>query len=304
MNITITGATGFIGKYLCRELIDSHQLIILTRDIGRAKSQLPYKNINLLDLALPEIKLKEELKNTEVFIHLAANRPKNKNSNQKIDSYLKVLQLTDKILNLLPREKNIRIINVSSKSIYGPNNILPYDETQIPKPESLYGLSKLIGEQQIDIYALKSNFSILHLRLGQVIGWGDSQKNNVTTFLNNALNKRIQQVWGHGNGSRCYIYVKDVVNAITAGIERKETGPFNMVLPKSISHLDLAKNINKIFDNNKLEFLDDKVSDTRIEEIDIANAKKLLNWVPRYAKLETILLDMKKDYEEKNIDWI
>ena len=298
MNITITGATGFIGKYLCRELIGSHQLNILTRDSSSAKSQLPYNNINFLDLYLPQTKLKEELKNTEVFIHLAANRPKKIKSDQNFESYLEVLQLTDKVLNLLPQEKYIRVINISSKSVYGPNNILPYNETQIPKPSSFYGLSKLIGEQQIDMYGLKSNFSILHLRIGQVFGWGDFQENSFGTFLNNALNKKTQQIWGNGSGSRCCIYVKDVVNAITSVIDKKETGPFNILLPVAVSHLDLAKNINKIFENDKLEFLADKPSDTRIEEIDITKAKLLLHWTPQFATIEEVLLDMKKDYDE------
>ena len=61
------------------------------------------------------------------------------------------------------------------------------------------------------------------------------------TFLNNALNKRTQEIWGNGTGTRCYIYVKDVVHSITSVIERKETGPFNILLPKAITHLDLAE---------------------------------------------------------------
>ena len=136
MNITITGATGFIGKYLCSELIGNHQLNILTRDVKKAKSLLPYNNINLLDLSLPQIKLKEELKNTEVFIHLAANRPKKNGSRKNFESYYNILLLTDRILNLLPKDKFIRVVNVSTKSVYGSKNILPYDETQIPKPSS------------------------------------------------------------------------------------------------------------------------------------------------------------------------
>ena len=144
----------------------------------------------------------------------------------------------------------------------------------------------------------------MHLRIGQVIGWGDFKKNGVVTFLNNALNKRTQQIWGNGTGSRCYIYVKDVVHSITSVIERKETGPFNILLPKAITHLDLAETINTIFNNDKLEFLVDKSSDTNIEEIDITKAKTILSWIPQYATLEEALLDMKKDYDEKTIYWL
>lgn len=301
MNIAISGGTGFIGKYLIKELVSGNHLNILTRDSVKAASQLPYEGIHLLDLSAPQLKLKEKLKNTEVLIHLAAYRPPKKVSDQRFESYFNSLRIIDEILNLLPQEKNIRIINISSKSVYGPNNICPYDETQLPKPHTFYGLSKLAAEQIIDVYCLKSNFSVIHLRIGQVIGWGDSQKNIITTFLDNALNKKTQKVWGNGNGSRSYIYAKDVVFAIKSVIKRKETGIFNIAWQNVISHMELAKCINKVFKNDKIEFLEDNPSDSSIEEIDTTKAREVLNWFPQYANLEEALQDMKKDYDEKKL---
>jgi len=300
MDIAISGGTGFIGKYLVKELINGNHLNILTRDTIKAASQLPYEGIHLLDLSAPQFELKEKLKNTEVLIHLAAYRPQ-KVSDQKFESWFNNLKITDKILNLLPQEKNIRVINISSKSVYGPNNIVPYNETQLPKPHTFYGLSKLTAEQIIDVYCLKSNFNVIHLRIGQVIGWGDSQKNIITTFLDNALNKRTQEVWGNGIGSRSYIYAKDVVNAIKSVIKRKETGIFNIAWQNVISHLELAKCINKVFKNDKIEFLVDKPSDSSIEKIDTTKAREILNWFPQYANLEEALLDMKKEYDGKKL---
>src|SRR5262245_30318894 len=56
MQILITGGTGFIGQALCRSLIEkNHQLIVLTRNIQKAKRLLVFNNIQFIE-HLNEIK--------------------------------------------------------------------------------------------------------------------------------------------------------------------------------------------------------------------------------------------------------
>ena len=299
MNITISGGTGFIGKYVVEKLHLNHEITVLTRNVNSVCVEDKVKG-TFLDLSTPDDVLKEQLKKTDVFIHLAAKRPEKKVSDKSFDSYFDYLHFSIRMLDLLKGSACKQIINISTKGVYGLKNSVPFSEEQIPYPTSLYGLSKLFTEQMIDQFVNSNNMLACHLRLGQVIGWGDTNTNLISVFLKNAIAQQKQQIWGEGVGARTYVYVKDVVSAIETVLMHNVEGAYNIGWPKAISHAEMAETINKVFNNTQLEFLRDKPEDKSIEEISTEKATERLGWKPNFCCLEDALYDMKNDYEEKN----
>ena len=300
MNVVISGATGFIGQYVCQSLKKTYKLSLLVRNQSKLTSDA-YKNIDLVPLSLSDEELRMALQSTDAFIHLAAQRPEKKITDQSIETYFDFIRFTNRILSALKESSCKQIINISTKSVYGKKNIPPFTESQIPYPSSHYGLSKLLTEQLLNQFVENSSIRLSHLRLSQVIGWGEKQANIVTAFLNNAINKNKQQVWGNGVGARTYVYVKDVVNTIETALQKRVEGSFNIGWPEATSHSQMAEMINKVFGNPHIEYLTDKPEDISIEEIDTNKAKNELGWRPSFESLECALMDMKKDYEKKTV---
>lgn len=300
MNITISGASGFIGQYVFRHFAKNNLLILLTRNKYIDTSELG-KHCKIVDISCSDKKLKEELKETEVFIHLAAKRPSKKASDQNFSDYIDILRFTDRILKALQDSVCKQIINISTKGVYGKETTIPFTEDQVPFPSSMYGWSKVFTEQMLDRFGTNNNIRVCHLRLAQVIGWGDKQKNIISVLLDNAIRKQTQKIWGKGVGARTYVYIKDVVTAIEHCLNFHAQGVYNIGWHKAISHYQMAESINQVFENNQLEYLTDKPEDTSIETISTYKAKAVLNWEPVFLTLKDALLDMKKDYEEGTI---
>jgi nucleoside-diphosphate-sugar epimerase len=96
------------------------------------------------------------------------------------------------------------VIYTSSAAVYG-EGFSPHRETEVPKPEGLYGRSKYLGElvtrMTFDDYTI--------LRLGNV--YGDGQGNGVVDIFKNGGNT----IYGDGKQIRDYVHVSKVAQAIT-----------------------------------------------------------------------------------------
>jgi len=115
-------------------------------------------------------------------------------------------------------------------------------------------------------------------------------------------------VWGSGNQTRSFIYVKDAVEGIIAtmkyGINK---GPFNIGTPDRVTIRELAKKIVTLVEKLhrkkiKIEYDPSKPTGVIGRAADISKAQSLLNWSPRtslWVGLAETILWMQKDIEKK-----
>ena len=138
--------------------------------------------------------------------------------------------------------------------------------------------------------------NIKSLRFAQVIGTGERKGFLINTLIDNAREKKQQTIFGDGSQRRQYIYVKDVSRAILKALEHtEEKGVFNIGLPGSISNLELAECINKVFGNEGNLKLDlSKKMNSNTDEMNVTKAKELLGFEPSFD-LEQIFEDILKD---------
>ena len=286
MNIVITGATGFIGKYLVDELItQDQQLTLLGRDIERLRSNFSedgHEGVSLVetkyDNDLPQI-----LEGADAVIHLNGLR------------WLKDKMLRDYITNNVIPTENLysasakvgikNIIFLSSIAVYNPRvNVSPLVEDVDCFPATHYGISKLLCEKIGSYYNSEFGMKIKNLRVGQVVGLGERQGFMLAEFTRRAAAKEALAVFGDGTGARDYIYVLDVVAAILLAIRHHEiSGVYNISLGKPVTHLQLAKTINDAFGNSgNLEIFPDKPHDKVIQWMSFKRAWQELGWQPQW----------------------
>lgn len=106
-----------------------------------------------------------------------------------------------------------RIINMSSAAVYGNPTSLPILENTSLLPMSPYGWHKLYAEQICKEYYYLYNLHTINLRLFSVYGEGLKKQLFWDTYQKTKYSTNIE-LFGSGNETRDFIYIKDLVNAI------------------------------------------------------------------------------------------
>ena len=170
--LLITGATGYIGRFLTRRLLeDGYSVSLLTRDKHKVPNEFKTKGCKIYQ---GDIKNKDTLKDIEEvdgIFHLAAD--KTINGDREILWRANVLG-TKNLLDLSLKLGVKKFIFASSIEAVGPASLaaLPVDETFPPKPANPYGESKLDAEELVNEYHKKDSLNTVVARIGTVYGLG------------------------------------------------------------------------------------------------------------------------------------
>jgi len=233
--ILVTGAAGFIGFHLCRALKSAGHAVVgidtLTAyyDIGLKEARraaLHDLGIEVLPLDLADLHtvaaVLSRFPGLTHLYHMAA-QPGVRYSIEapysyveaNITGFLTVLE----IVRHAPRP--VHLLYASSSSVYGRNTKMPYavgDRTDQPK--SFYGATKKAGEALAYSYAGMYGLAMTGFRFFTVYGpWG---RPDMAPFLfaDAILSGRAIRVFNHGDLSRDFTYIDDVVAGLVAAKDR------------------------------------------------------------------------------------
>lgn len=266
--ILITGASGFIGSHLCKNLIDKgHEVIALFSLHG------DIANSNTLDSINEKV---------DKVIHLAASTfvP---DSWQKPDEFFRVNSLgTVKVLEFC-RKNNTSLIYISAY-LYGQPKEVPTTENEIPKPNNPYAFSKYIAEQACFFYANYLNVPSLIIRPFNVYGPGQPENFLVPTIIKQVLNNNEVTLLDL-NPKRDYIFINDVIDFIQLAVETELVHSETINIGSGISYSvgDLVEIIQKIAGTSLPVFSKNEVRFQEINDViaNIDKAKLLFNWLPK-----------------------
>jgi len=227
MRLVVTGAYGFIGKNLVRELKrhGKDEIICLDKD--------DYSEKNPLDEKIA----------CDVIYHLAGNSNITMSWESPLNDLASNVADVIRILEWGREKKAKKIILASSAAVYGAMNG-KLDEDNILKPISPYGLSKATAEKYATLYNKKWDVDIRIARIGNP--YGEGQKRFVIYDL---IKKALMDgdplsIHGDGQQIRDFIHVKDVVNALICISECGISGSvYNVGSGSPISILKLAERI-------------------------------------------------------------
>ena len=239
MKILITGAAGFIGYHLANELMSKSNFLIGFDNLNS------YYNKNLKLDRLKELDLKakssiyswEFIKgdlidtelldkifknyNPEIVIHLAAQagvRYSLENPKAYISSNIVGF---NNILECCRKYPVKNLIYASSSSVYGGNRIIPFKEKDpVDHPVSMYATSKRTNELLAHTYSHLYGLASTGLRFFTVYGpWGRPDM-ALFLFTKAILNSEPIKVFNHGEMSRDFTYIDDIVESILRLIKK------------------------------------------------------------------------------------
>src|SRR5690554_2722547 len=249
--ILITGAAGFIGYHLCEKLLAlGHQVLGLDNINDYYETGLKHGRLNqlgiLADDHLPYNQLVTSEKHGEQmqFIKLNLEDWENLPALFKAHGIGKVCNLAAQagvryslenplayvdsnvsgFVNLLEciRQAGIKkLVYASSSSVYGLNEKVPFATTDpVDHPISMYAATKKSNELMAHTYTHLYGIQTIGLRFFTVYGpWGRPDM-AMFLFTDAILNGRPIKVFNHGQLSRDFTYIDDIVNGVVATLEQ------------------------------------------------------------------------------------
>ena len=150
------------------------------------------------------------------------------------------------------KNKVKRVLYASTSSVYGNNNP-PLTEEMKLSPPNMYAATKLENEFCAKIFSQEYGLETVGYRFMSVYGPNEESKgyfsNLATQFVWKTMQGQELVIYGDGNQTRDFTYVKDIVQAITLGIESKQKlmgEVFNVGSGESYSLNQLVNTISKI----------------------------------------------------------
>ena len=315
--ILVIGATGYIGRYFCTQMVDEGEEILA---LGRskqvasffAKNNVPYQYFDLNDDASFE-KLPKD--NIEAIIDLSACLAE---LETPVEQFFKINTLGVYRVLEYARKNNIKkVVVTSSHKVYNDvfkPVISEDDRISFRGDHTPYIISKIAAENFVEYYNKDFDMQAVALRLTGVHGYGEIlghlnadgsyKKSTFEIFFEKALNGDKIEVWGDPSIKRDHIYVKDVVSALLAAVRSKKAkGIYNIASGVGYSQYDEALVLADVFgtEGKKSEVVlrPELPGLTRGYIYDISKAERDLNWKPAFSNLTDLYRDYKKEWISK-----
>ena len=247
--VLVTGGAGFIGSHIVEELQGKAEIVVLDSLRTGYKKNLDGFECEFLEGDIRDRPtVKRAMKGVDHVFHLAAlvSVPE---SMTKIDECIDIN--AQGFINVLEEAQAAGVEKIcfsTSAAIYGDNPVVPKVETMFPEPKSPYAVTKLDGEYYAGMFTRERNLPCACLRYFNVFGPRQDPKGAyaaaVPIFITKALAGEDLTVYGDGEQTRDFIYVKDIVAAnLFFAMESEAVGVFNIANGGRITIDDLAKTI-------------------------------------------------------------
>lgn len=282
-NIVITGGLGFIGSHIVDKLVQNNEITIIDNHSSGKLENLEnptHDNIKLIKEDINKLDLDEILKNKDYVFHLAAIS----SVPFSVDYPLKTLEnnfdSTVKLATACKNQNVKKLIFSSSSSVYGNNPNMPLKESEICDPLSPYAASKASSELIIKSFTESYDLNGISLRYFNVFGPKqnlDSQYASVIpNFISSLLNNEKPVIYGDGNQTRDFIYVKDVVNANIASCESSYNGIINIASGTKLSINELLDIIKECLNSDiEAKYLPKRKGDITHSLADVSKMEKI-----------------------------
>ncbi|MCZ6805002.1 MAG: NAD-dependent epimerase/dehydratase family protein [Proteobacteria bacterium] len=232
--VLVTGAGGFVGKSLIPSLLNDRFLIIATNrstnELSRSNNSSDLQYV-FFDMENVNTDYDSLLNSIDTVIHLAGrvhfDDSNNKDANKK---YYNTNVLGTKLLAKAASKNNVRrFIYLSTVKVNGENNLINsnnkhimFNEDDVPDPKDHCAAGKLDAELELREICKSSQMEFVILR--PTLIYGPGVKADFLSLLNFIMNRNLPLPLALVKTKRSFIYIGNLVNAITMCIDSPIVG--------------------------------------------------------------------------------
>jgi UDP-glucose 4-epimerase len=269
--IAVTGASGFIGRYLCADLAAQGYEVL---PLGRA--QTDYSRASLTNLLAGALSV----------VHLAGRRMTRADASMDIGPFWQPNVTVIGDLVAAAQASGVKkIILASTIAAYSPASGLPWVETAPMRPVNAYALSKVMAEAYLEMLTRQDGPAGLALRFAAVYGHGEKNTPALMHFVEQASAAQELVLTGHPDARIDQIYVRDATAAIIAALRHPTaTGVFNIGGGRAIPVAEIAQTVTEVFGTpGHLRHAGTAIGAMPHAVMDLGHTKAALGWEPVHS---------------------
>lgn len=297
--VLVTGATGIVGSWLCRRLVDlDAEVVVLVRDWD-PRSELvrsgTIQSCRVVQGALEDYaSLERAISEHEIstVIHLGAQAIVGVALRSPLATFEANVRGTYNLLEACRVHSGLiqDIVVASSDKAYGDSDLLPYTEDMPLQGRHPYDVSKSCADLIAHTYAHTYDLPVSVARCGNIFGGGDLNWSRIVPgTVRSALEGRRPVLRSDGSNIRDYIFVDDVVEAYLMLAERShEDGirgeAFNFSLEGRVSVLEITRAVLRTMGREDLkpEIAGPAKAEIQDQYLDSTRARARLGWKPTH----------------------
>lgn len=287
--VLVTGGAGFIGSHIVDELLNLGYEVFIVDDLSTGNIDFINKNAKFYQKSiLDDLGEIFSLEKPDFVVHCAAQVMLRKSIESPMEDAKINIFGTLNLLEFCKKFNVKKIIYCSTGGArVGEPRYLPVDEKHPINPISPYGISKHTAEHYVEFYGKLYNLDYLIFCFGNVYGPRDnpSSKRVTSIFIYNIINGKQPVIFGDGNQTRDFIYVRDLAKFITRSIEKNpQSKLFHLANEKQISVNQIFNILKDILNYNQDPIYQSAINgEVRDIFLDTALVKKELGWNPEYS---------------------
>jgi UDP-glucose 4-epimerase len=249
MKVLITGGGGFIGSHLVEYFQGRAEVRVLENwRSGRRTNLAGFKYELIEGSILDRETVRRAVAGVGYVFHLAAMVSVPESMREPVECNAINATGTLIVLEEAAQAGVKKLVLSSSAAIYGDNPVTPKRETMLPEPKSPYAITKLDGEYYCQLYTAEGRLATTSLRYFNVFGPRQDPKSAyaaaVPIFIDRAVKQEPITIYGDGEQTRDFVYVKDVVAAnVFFATASPESGVFNVAGGQCITIKELCGKI-------------------------------------------------------------
>lgn len=311
-HVLITGGASFIGSHLVEDLVELGADVRVADDFSSGEQgnlSLVEDDIEILEGNLKQQTFADEAtQNIDTVFHLAAdhggrgyisNYPANCATNMALDNTVFEAAVNNGVE---------RITFASSACTYPTDiqqdktrlreDMVSFEERGGAYADETYGWAKLMGELSLQAHHEQYGIDASSVRIFTAYGPRENETHAIIALIAKAYAQQDPfQIWGDGEQTRNFTYVKDITRALRLAAENITDGtPVNAGISQYISINDVVEAICKQigWEPDEFNYMTDKPVGVRHRAADTTRAEELLGWEPEYTLEEGI---------EQTVDW-
>jgi UDP-glucose 4-epimerase len=266
----VTGATGYVGRAVVRELqVHGHEPVL-----SRQRLSEPFGPID-----------------ADAVIHLAGAARVRESFEDPLEYYAVNVGGT---LNLLKALQGQRFLLASTAGVYRPSDS-PLTESSVREPSSPYAATKAAAEDLVAWAARSGRIGASTLRLFNVAGGGDTDTTRVITRAVAAAAGTVpgMEIYGDGTAVRDFVHVRDVASAFVIALEACSVGESSVynvgATPASIR--DVLDAVAEVSGREvDVTWRPAHPGEVRVQRADVSRLRAL-GWQPSHSALSDIVKD-------------
>ena len=320
--VLVTGGASFIGSHLVEDLVAEGATVRVADDFSSGEQENLKSVEDEIEILTGNLKqwdfADKATEDIDTVFHLAADHGGRGYISQYPANCATNMALDNIVYETAAKNGVDRICFASSACTYPTDiqqererlreDMVSFDERGGAYADEVYGWAKLMGERSLQAYNEQYDIDTSSVRIFTAYGPRENETHAIVAFMAKAFAGQDPfQIWGDGEQTRNFTYVKDITRALRLAAENITDGtPVNAGISRYVTMNEAVDIIFEYLDwePDEINYMTDKPQGVRHRAADTTRAEELLGWEPEYTVEEGIKNTLDWYVENRDRDYV